>query len=222
MKQLLGAITLFLIATLMAFLYRNVLERDSVRAELPGMACTQEAKLCPDGSAVGRTGPACAFAMCPLPNREIDAAAISFVLPAVYEENPKAVQMGDSLLAAYEKKDGALPHNAIVVRRFPIPEGKTAESVLLANTMYETSGQAAKSMKEFKSVTVGDKVFQSITVERFEAQVHTLYYLTRTNDVLRFEALDHDVTNWMEPSLVVGSLETHKALLEMLATLKTD
>ncbi len=27
--------------------------------------CTQEAKICPDGSAVGRTGPSCEFAACP-------------------------------------------------------------------------------------------------------------------------------------------------------------
>jgi len=30
-----------------------------------GKACTMEAKLCPDGSAVGRTGPNCEFAECP-------------------------------------------------------------------------------------------------------------------------------------------------------------
>jgi len=30
-------------------------------------ACTMEAKLCPDGSAVGRTGPNCEFAVCPTP-----------------------------------------------------------------------------------------------------------------------------------------------------------
>lgn len=29
------------------------------------VACTQEAKICPDGSSVGRTGPNCAFAACP-------------------------------------------------------------------------------------------------------------------------------------------------------------
>lgn len=29
------------------------------------IACTQEAKLCPDGSSVGRTGPQCQFAACP-------------------------------------------------------------------------------------------------------------------------------------------------------------
>jgi len=28
-------------------------------------ACTKEAKVCPDGSTVGRTGPSCAFAPCP-------------------------------------------------------------------------------------------------------------------------------------------------------------
>lgn len=30
-----------------------------------GPQCTMEAKMCPDGSAVGRTGPACEFAPCP-------------------------------------------------------------------------------------------------------------------------------------------------------------
>ena len=30
-----------------------------------GKACTMEAKLCPDGSAVGRVGPNCEFAACP-------------------------------------------------------------------------------------------------------------------------------------------------------------
>lgn len=29
------------------------------------VACTLEAKLCPDGSYVGRTGPNCEFAACP-------------------------------------------------------------------------------------------------------------------------------------------------------------
>jgi hypothetical protein len=33
--------------------------------EINTIACTEEAKLCPDGSAVGRTGPQCEFAPCP-------------------------------------------------------------------------------------------------------------------------------------------------------------
>ncbi len=31
------------------------------------VACTQEAIQCPDGSYVGRTGPNCEFALCPIP-----------------------------------------------------------------------------------------------------------------------------------------------------------
>lgn len=30
-----------------------------------GVACTQEAKICADGSAVGRSGPRCEFTACP-------------------------------------------------------------------------------------------------------------------------------------------------------------
>ena len=31
----------------------------------PPVACTMDAKICPDGTAVGRTGPNCEFAPCP-------------------------------------------------------------------------------------------------------------------------------------------------------------
>lgn len=34
-------------------------------AEAPVVGCTLEAKVCPDGSSVGRTGPLCEFAECP-------------------------------------------------------------------------------------------------------------------------------------------------------------
>ncbi|MHB1769972.1 MAG: hypothetical protein ACYCPH_02755 [Minisyncoccota bacterium] len=37
----------------------------TAQAPSGGQACTQEAKLCPDGSYVGRTGPNCEFAACP-------------------------------------------------------------------------------------------------------------------------------------------------------------
>ncbi len=43
-------------------------EKDECRCQGPPKcvrACTEEAKICPDGSAVGRTGPDCEFAPCP-------------------------------------------------------------------------------------------------------------------------------------------------------------
>lgn len=39
--------------------------------------CTQEAKICPDGSAVGRTGPSCEFAACPTTETESTSAALN-------------------------------------------------------------------------------------------------------------------------------------------------
>ena len=37
----------------------------------PIKGCTMEAKICPDGSAVGRTGPNCEFAVCPAVNNSM-------------------------------------------------------------------------------------------------------------------------------------------------------
>jgi len=38
---------------------------NSTPTENNQVACTMEAKLCPDGSSVGRSGPKCEFAPCP-------------------------------------------------------------------------------------------------------------------------------------------------------------
>lgn len=43
--------------------------------------CTQEAKLCPDGSYVGRTGPDCEFAACPEPGWKTTTGTPSFSYP---------------------------------------------------------------------------------------------------------------------------------------------
>ncbi len=45
------------------------------------VACTQEAKLCPDGSAVGRTGPNCEFAECPAAAPTSTAGGGAGILP---------------------------------------------------------------------------------------------------------------------------------------------
>lgn len=45
-------------------------------------ACTMEAKLCPDGSYVGRTGPNCEFAPCPTPISSKSATPINYTCPS--------------------------------------------------------------------------------------------------------------------------------------------
>jgi hypothetical protein len=49
--------------------------------EINGVACTQEARLCPDGSAVGRTGPNCSFAPCPTTQTQTNPPTSVFPSP---------------------------------------------------------------------------------------------------------------------------------------------
>ena len=61
----LGAIAL---VTLVGVQKAEAPQADAPEEEGELTACTLEAKLCPDGSAVGRTGPDCSFAPCPDPS----------------------------------------------------------------------------------------------------------------------------------------------------------
>jgi hypothetical protein len=220
MKQLGVLVFLFVLIGIAGFLYRNALEQPL--SQDTGMtACTLEARVCPDGSSVGRQGPDCSFAACALPNKDLPELGIAFVIPAGYAENAAAPTPGDDLVLALEKASltPQVPH-AIVIRRYAIPEGQTAEQVMVSNTMYDTSGEPVKGMGEFTPVMLNSRTFQSLTVDRFEAQVHTVYYLVRANDVLRFEILERDVTAWTEPALVINDLLEHAAFLRMLETLQ--
>jgi len=58
------------------------------------IACTQEAKLCPDGSAVGRTGPNCEFAPCP--GEEQNTAALTEAEARVIAEK-SCIKGGEAL-----------------------------------------------------------------------------------------------------------------------------
>jgi len=222
MKQLLAGIILIAIIGVAGFLYRNIQERP-ISTTPNQTACTLEAKLCPDGTSVGRSGPSCAFAACLPPNAEVAPLSIAYAVPAGYIANPNALGSDATLFAVYEKTGSAgNPPDAIVVRRYPIPAGKTANDVMLANTMYESSGNQPKSMAEFAPIIANGKTYQSIVLERFEAVVHSAYYLPRDTDVLRFEVLEHGIKNWTDPKLDVTKLPQHQAFLTMLATLQSN
>lgn len=63
----------------------------------PVVACTEEAKLCPDGSAVGRIGPNCEFAECPALPKTATVAGLNqriftegiFITPLQVEEDSR-------------------------------------------------------------------------------------------------------------------------------------
>lgn len=59
-KSLLFGLLIILIVGIGGFLYRNAVEHPS-----RPIVCPLDAKVCPDGSAIGRSGPSCKFAPCP-------------------------------------------------------------------------------------------------------------------------------------------------------------
>lgn len=219
MKSLFFGIVLILLVGVAGFFYRNVSERGPA----PVTACTMEAKVCPDGSAVGRTGPACEFARCAFPNVEDSVLGISFAVPPGYQvddkgllPNPESVRVNYALPVG----DNTTFHT-ITVRTFSIPEGKTAEDVMLANTRRLTADMPVESMDDFSPVLINGRMFQSFVADRFEGEIVSYYYLPRSTDVLRFDVVERGV-DWTNPELVVEKLPQHAALLKMLGTLETQ
>jgi len=67
-KTILTVVVLIVLVFAGAMYYRSQKMIDETNAppvEEEGVACTMDAKQCPDGSYVGRTGPDCEFAPCP-------------------------------------------------------------------------------------------------------------------------------------------------------------
>jgi hypothetical protein len=73
-KELLNFILIAIVCLVLGFMlgYRYALKNQIVGVFPPkppssdtGVMCTMEAKECPDGSYVGRSGPTCEFAKCP-------------------------------------------------------------------------------------------------------------------------------------------------------------
>lgn len=66
MKTRAFVLTILAILIVASFIFvLEVNKRSSVTPDPEPIACTMDAKVCPDGSAVGRTGPNCEFAPCP-------------------------------------------------------------------------------------------------------------------------------------------------------------
>lgn len=221
MKSLIGGIVLIIVIGFAGFIYRNVLERTGGPEPV---ACTMEAKVCPDGTSVGRSGPACEFTPCAFPNVEIASAKIAYALPAGYVDGvqqPGADGENPGMLDFYQKQALGTSFHYLTVYAYPIPAGKTGNDVIIANTMFSPSGEPATDMSKFKPVLVNGKTFQGVVIERFEGQVMSSYFLVRATDVLRFDIIEKDV-DWTNPDLVIENLPEHKALLKMLGTLQTQ
>lgn len=217
MKTLALGVVLIIVLGIGGFLYRNVLE---TTGDGP-VACTMDAKVCPDGSGVGREGPSCEFTPCPFPNAEDRDAQIAFVVPEGYFSTSEGIGADEEVRVVLEKPSlSESVSHTIVIRQFPLEEN-TAEEVMLRETVLQPSDMQVEDMEKFDRVLINGRTFHSIVVERFEAQVQSYYYLPRETDVLRFEVHERDVVDWMEPGLQIEELPEHKVLLTLLSSLQS-
>lgn len=212
MKRVIIGLMFMLVVVVGGLIYRSVIEHPS-----RPISCPIDALVCPDGTSVSRTGEACTFARCSLPNVSYDALGIAFALPKGFATTtPDDAQTAIELTIASSSQVAR-----ITVRDYPLSASSTALSVIQSTAIGGASGMPVP-VTLFTSTMIGRYRFTVVQIERFEGVVHTAYYLSRSTDVLRFDAIDQGVTNWTEPSLEVSRLPAHSALRSLLGTLQGD
>lgn len=216
MKGLLLGILLILVVGIGGFVYRNALEHPT-----KPIACPLDALLCPDGTSVSRTGSSCTFPACPPPNVSLPDVSISFAIPEGF--NPIAPPDAASV-AAYElgvaSSTASSTNTAyIMIRRYAVDASSTPLATIQQTAIGSPSEQPVATTK-FSSTVLGNHRFTVVLIERFEGTIDTAYYLARGTDVVRFDAIDQNVTNWTDQRLNASTLPAHAALEKLLTTLQ--
>jgi hypothetical protein len=212
MKSLFLGILTIIILGLGGLVYRNAVEHPA-----QPITCPMDALVCPDGTAVSRTGNSCTFPACPPPNVSLPELNISFALP---EGWVTADPYDGSIVAAFKPSVATSSVSAagITIRRYAIEASSTALATIQRTAIGGASGLPV-SATAFTSTMLGSHRFTVVMLERFEGIIDTAYYLARADDVLRFDAIDEQA-DWTNPNLNVAALPNHAALLKLLATLQ--
>lgn len=212
MKSLLLGILLIIIVGIGGLVYRNAVEN----ADQP-VVCPVGTLTCPDGTTVSRVGTSCVYAACPPPNVSFSDIGVSFAVPAGYA----AVSPPDEAsFAQYDEASSTgISNTSLILRRYAIAASSTALDTIQQTAIGSPSGLPI-SATSFTSTLLGSHRFTIAAIERFEGVVDTAYYLSRGTDVLRFDAIDRNVSNWTDPSLDTGSLPGNAALKKLLTTLQ--
>ena len=211
MKSLFLGIALIIILGIGGLVYRNAVEHPS-----QPIACPMDAEICPDGSSVSRTGLSCVFPVCPAPNVSLPDVGIAFAIPAGFSAGALPDAAG---IAAYEMPT-ASSTATIVIRRYAIEASTTALATIQRTAISSASG-APISATSFSSKILGTHRFTVVSIKRFEGVIDTAYYLARTADVLRFDAIDRGA-DWTNQNLDLSVLPAHGALEKLLATLQGE
>lgn len=214
MKAFLWVAFAFLAVGTAGFLYRSAAEHPNEQ-----IACPLDARVCPDGTTVARSGASCTFAACPPPNVTLSDVGISYAVPEGFEAtalpDSASVAAYDSLIASSSNQ------SSIVVRAYAVDASSTPLATIESTAIGATSG-APLPATAFSSLLLGqDHRFTVVTIEQFEGVIDTAYYfaLGDGSKVVRFDAIDGGVADWSDPNLNISHLPAHAALFKLLGTL---
>lgn len=186
MKEILIGIVLIVLLGLGSLLYNNA---RGVNEEGEPVACTADAKICPNGTGVGRSGPDCSFDPCP-------SDRISYTAPTGYIDSlPLLSSMVLGRVGFYTKEPSTIS-NSVTVYIFEKGED-SFEDVVLQNVVYGPSDLRPQSLDEFTKVTIGDREVYQLVNERFEATVEITYALEVEEFAVLVAHRDISVENWM-------------------------
>ncbi len=216
MKILLAGIVLIIVLGVGGLIYRNAIEHSN-----QPIACPADAKVCPDGTAVGRVGTTCNFPVCPPPNVTLAGTGLAFALPAGYVANDQG-GADSTVLAMFVSPSLATTTKSIVIHWYPFTASTTDSTAALQIIQSTALGDASGipvAPTAFTSTTLGTHHFSVVLLGRFEGVVHTVYYLVRTSDVLRFDAIDSGA-DWTNPALDTAKLPANQDVQALLTTLQ--
>lgn len=208
MKELLLGIVAIVLLGIGSLVYQNAVQ--GPRAEAP-TACTLEARMCPGGGTVGRTGPSCEFEACP-------SDLVHFDAPEGFIDSlPVLSSIVPGRIGFYTKEPSTISNN-ITVFVHEIKEGRSFEDLLLEQVKL-TPSDLHPELEDFEVVELGDREVYRIVNERFEATVEVTYGIKLDGFLVLVSLRDVAVENWME-DFTLESLEDLATVEEVVKSVR--
>lgn len=206
MKGLLWGILFIILIGIGGFVYRNAAEHP-----YQPIVCPIDAEICPDGTALSRTGASCTFPACPPPNvsTTLGNTQVVYAAPADFAAAAAPDAASFAAYALATASSSAASTTSIVLRYYPVGASSTPVTII-NQTALDASGNPVAATA-FSSTILGNRRYTVAAIEHSYKIIDTAYYLTHEDSVFRFDAID-----------AAGSRArpAHDALMKLLATMQ--
>ncbi|XKT75342.1 MAG: hypothetical protein ACJKSS_00965 [Patescibacteria group bacterium UBA2103] len=187
MKELTLGVLLLILVGFGSFLYQNA--KNNKPIDKGPVACTLEAKMCPDGSYVGRKGPSCEFEACPTEKVLFDA-------PEGYTDTlPLLSSIVEGRIGFFNKEPNVISNNIAV---YAYSKNNTTLEEVLTQKIKLSPSDLTPDLEDYEIVEIDGQDVYQIVNERFEATVEINHVLDLEDFVVVISHRDISVEKWMQ------------------------